>query len=115
MALLATALMASTFALSAAGAAPPAHVRPATLSFGASADMLAGISYGLDSVDARPLLFSERRATNIPAGVRTVAFSCPATGGASQAASITFDFSDGGAYRLVCRAGKAAIVKDEAC
>jgi hypothetical protein len=36
-------------------------------------------------------------------------------GGASQAARLTFDVTDGGSYRLVCRGGQGSIVKDEAC
>ena len=115
MASIAGLLMVSTFALSAAGTPPPPSARPATLSFDTSGNVLAGISFGIEAVDSRPTFLGDRRATQVPAGVRTVSYSCPGSDPSTQGARITFDFAEGGAYRLTCRSGQAAIIRADDC
>ncbi len=116
MSSLGSILILGTFALSGSGAPPPSPAaKPATLSFVAKGDALAGISYGIDAVDSQPSLFGKRRATQVLAGVHTVWYSCPGEAAPRDGARITFDFAEGGAYQLVCQGGKGAVVRNDEC
>ena len=109
-------LILGTFALSGHGAPPPSPAaKPATISFVAKGDALAGISYGIDAVDSQPSLLGNRRATQVLAGVHTVSYSCPGEASSRGGASLTFNFAEGGAYQLVCRGGKGEMIRNDDC
>ena len=83
----------------------------ASLRFDAGATTLAGISYGIDAVDSRPSLFAERMQARIPAGLRTVWYSCPNEAAPREGARLRFEFEAGADYRLVCRPGRDAEIR----
>lgn len=80
----------------------------ASLAFVSDNQVLVGISYGLDAIDARPRLFGERVAAHLAPGERTVRYSCP---GAPDSSALTFNFEAGQRYQLVCQAGKDAVIR----
>jgi hypothetical protein len=115
---LASVVLASMIAAPAQAGLPsaPQAASPATLQFDAMGGVLAGISYGIDAVDARPSLFGDRRAASLAAGIRVVSYSCPGTPGASPGVqAIRFDFAAGRAYRLVCMPGGSAEIRPADC
>jgi hypothetical protein len=102
-------------ALTAAGgqAAPvsPPSSEQASLSFASEDQVLAGIAYGIDAIDAMPSILGQRLSASIPAGQRTVWYSCPNEPRMTGGSRITFDFDAGHRYQLVCRPGRGAEIR----
>ncbi len=102
-------------ALAAAAQPTPHPTNPssaaATLAFVAKDQVLVGIVYGIDAVDAKPSSYGQRISANISAGQRTVWYSCPNAPQMGSGSHVTFDFVAGHHYSLVCRAGKDAVIR----
>ena len=114
MSMLATALFAASLAtVSGASAPAPATSAPqdATLRFVAAKSVLAGISFGMNTVDGRPLLLDQRTSIQLGAGRRTIWYSCPNEPMSAQGSPITIDVKAGTRYELVCRAGQQAQIR----
>jgi len=99
-------------ALAAAGTSSPTAAQaakpdPVTLSFNLANQNLAGVLYGIEAIDASPQTFGKLVNTELVAGRRTIWYSCP-TGSRS---SLTYDFSAGGKYELVCNPGQDAEIR----
>ncbi|WP_202842206.1 hypothetical protein [Luteimonas saliphila] len=99
------ALMASPLAMTQARAADSA-----TLSFNPDGNVLAGSLYGIDAVDGYPGTLDKRASVELPAGRRTVWYSCPA----GPRSKVTHDFSSGARYELVCKPGQLAEIRQVA-
>lgn len=115
------ASLTATLLACLAGTAP-AHARTtpdiaqATLRFQSKASVLAGISYGIDAVDARRSVLGERLQAEVPAGLRTIWYSCPGEAAPREGARISFAFEAGASYTLSCRAGQdAEITRSDDC
>jgi hypothetical protein len=101
MPMLASLLMIAT----ATPAAPTASLRFV------AADPLAGISYGIVSVDERRSVYGQRVSTSVLAGTRTVAYTGPGELTTVRGSQMSFDFNAGENYELVCRAGQQALIR----
>lgn len=84
----------------------------AELKFASENQMLAGIAYGIDAIDAQPRFFDQRVATNVIAGQRTIQYSCPNTPQTDGASQLTYTFEAGHRYELVCQEGHAALIRE---
>lgn len=100
-------VLASLLMLATATPATPA----ASLQFVANGNPLAGISYGIDSVDERRSAYGQRVATRVLAGTRTIQYSCPGERATVRGSRMSFDFKAGENYELVCRAGQQALIR----
>ena len=113
MSMLATAMFAAAI-VSAGGTNAPVNPNSdpqgATLRFVSSGAVLAGISFGMNSVDGRMLVLDQRTSTHLAGGRQTIWYSCP-NEPTLQDAAVTFDFVPGKRYELVCRSGQAAQVR----
>lgn len=98
-------------AVPGAGAAPDTTRAPATLQFRSQAGALAGISFGIDAVDARRNVLGERLQAQVAAGHRTIRYSCPNEAAPRDGSRISFDFEAGASYTLTCRAGGEAEIR----
>ena len=97
------------------GQSTPASQSPqpqqASLSFVSQDQILAGITYGIDAIDAQPQVFGRRLSANVSAGQKTIWYSCPNEPQVAGGSRITFDFKAGSRYELVCRSGKDAEIR----
>lgn len=89
----------------------PPSPKQASLSFVSESQVLAGMVYGIDAIDAQTRIFGQRLAANISAGRRTVWYSCPNAPQMTGGSRLTFDFEAGRRYQLVCRTGKDAEIR----
>jgi hypothetical protein len=83
----------------------------ATLQFVDKDMPLAGISYGIDFIDGNRNAFGQRVSTAVPAGTRTVWYTCPGEAPMSSGSRLSFDFKAGERYELVCRTGQDALIR----
>ena len=101
-------------ALAAAAQPTPHPAKPssttATLTIIAEDQALVGIVYGIDRVDGQPRYHGRQISANIPAGERTVWYSCPNAPQMGTGSHTTFDFVAGHRYSLVCRAGIGVVI-----
>jgi len=113
MSMLATAIFAAAIAATGANNAPVSPTgepQDATLHFVSPGAALAGISFGMNSVDGRTLFLDQRTSTHLAGGRQTIWYSCP-NEPTLQDSAVTFDFVPGKRYELVCRSGQAAQVR----
>lgn len=109
-------MFASLILAPAIATAAPAERQDATLRFDAQASPLVGVSFGLDAVDSRRLIFDQRKSVQLGAGLRAIEYSCPGEMSVSRASVIRFEFEPGRDYELVCRAGQAQIrIAEDRC
>ena len=97
-------IVAATAAFSSLASAEEIVTGDATLSFVVPTQSLAGTLYGIESIDVTPQTFDKQLKTDLVAGRRTVWYSCPTT----PRSTLTYDFSAGGKYELVCSPGQGA-------
>lgn len=92
-------------------APPQQSSEVASVTFVSEAQMLTGITYGIDAVDGQPRAFGPRLAVEVAAGLRTVWYSCPDEPQMKDGSRITFNFVGGRQYELACRPGKDAVIR----
>ncbi|GAB3390352.1 hypothetical protein GCM10027432_28390 [Lysobacter fragariae] len=69
-----------------------------------------GLPYGLTGVDAKSFDSPDRIGIYVPAGRRTIWYSCPNTPATNDSPHLTYDFAADGGYELVCATGTESYI-----
>jgi hypothetical protein len=92
-------------------AVTPSPSAPASLTFVSNGQLLVGTVYGISAIDAKAQVYGRHLSANVPAGRRTVWYSCPNALQMSKGSSLSFDFVAGKQYELVCQPAQQAMIR----
>lgn len=108
---LALSALGSASSPATSAAVPSSPETPASLSFVSKNPLLVGTVYGISAIDANAQVYGRHLTATVPAGHRTVWYSCPNASQMAGKSSIRFDFVAGQRYELVCQPAQQAMIR----